>query len=271
MKDKLKKSTEFIKSKINKAPQVALILGSGLGAFADQLENAVKISYADIPGFPRSTVCGHAGKLVIGDISGKTVVAMQGRFHYYEGYSLKEVTFPVRVMKALGAQDMIVTNAAGGLNPDFNVGDLMIIEDHMNFMGTNPLLGPNDEELGPRFPAVQGIYNKKLIEETVKAAKELKAPIRKGVYMGLTGPSYETAAELRCFRKLGGDAVGMSTVPEVIVAAHCGIKRVLGISCITNMATGESEAEANHEEVIEAAANAQKYFVALVKTMIGRL
>ena len=180
------------------------------------------------------------------------------------------VTFPMRVMHAIGAVDLIITNAAGGLNPAFKVGSLMLMSDHINFMGTNPLIGPNDSDLGVRFPPIQGIYNKELINEALKIGKEMGAPIETGVYIAVTGPSYETAAELRAFRKMGADAVGMSTVPEVIVAAHCGIKRVLGISCITNMATGESETAANHEEVITAAADAQAYFLKLVETMIER-
>ncbi|NCB46116.1 purine-nucleoside phosphorylase [bacterium] len=270
MKTKIKQAADFILSKISKKPTVALVLGSGLGKFADGLKNATAISYSDIPHFPVATVEGHAGKLVIGEAGGKVVVAMQGRFHFYEGHPMHAVTFPMRVMQAIGAVDLIITNAAGGLNPAFKVGSLMLMSDHINFMGTNPLIGPNDSDLGVRFPPIQGIYNKDLINEALKIGKEMGAPIETGVYIAVTGPSYETAAELRAFRKMGADAVGMSTVPEVIVAAHCGIKRVLGISCITNMATGESETAANHEEVITAAADAQAYFLKLVETMIER-
>ena len=271
MKNKIKQAAEYILSKISEKPTVALVLGSGLGKFAETLENPVSINYTDIPHFPESTVKGHAGKLVIGKKAGKVVVCMQGRFHFYEGHNMQAVTFAMRVMHAIGAEDAIVTNAAGGLNPKFNVGNLMLMTDHINFMGTNPLIGRNDEELGPRFPAVQGIYNKGLIEEAEKVGKEMGAPIVKGVYIAVTGPSYETAAELRAFRTLGADAVGMSTVPEVIVAAHCGVKRVLGISLITNIATGDSETKATHAEVVEAADKAQVYFVKLVENMIGRL
>ena len=271
MKTKIKQAAEYIKSKINVKPTVALVLGSGLGKFAETLEDAVTINYTDIPHFPASTVKGHAGKLVIGKKSGKVVVAMQGRFHFYEGHNMQSVTFAMRVMHAIGADDVIVTNAAGGLNPKYKVGSLMLMTDHINFMGTNPLIGPNDEDLGVRFPAVQGIYNKDLIAEAEKVGKEMGAPMEKGVYIAVTGPSYETAAELRAFRILGADAVGMSTVPEVIVAAHCGVKRVLGISLITNIATGDTETKATHAEVVEAADKAQVYFIKLVETMIGRL
>ena len=271
MKTKIKQAAEYILSKIQEKPTVAVVLGSGLGDFADTLENAVVIKYTDIPHFPASTVKGHAGRLVIGKKSGKVVVAMQGRFHFYEGHNMQTVTFAMRVMHAIGAEDVIVTNAAGGLNPKFKVGSLMLMTDHINFMGTNPLIGPNDEELGVRFPAIQGIYNKDLIEEAEKVGKEIGAPMEKGVYIAVTGPSYETGAELRAFRILGADAVGMSTVPEVIVAAHCGVKRVLGISLITNIATGETETKATHAEVVEAADKAKVYFIKLVETMIGRM
>ena len=271
MKNKIKQAAEYILSKITEKPTVAVVLGSGLGDFADTLENAVVIKYTDIPHFPASTVKGHAGRLVIGKKSGKVVVAMQGRFHFYEGHNMQTVTFAMRVMHAIGADDVIVTNAAGGLNPKYKVGSLMLMTDHINFMGTNPLIGPNDEELGVRFPAIQGIYNKGLIEEAEKVGKEIGAPIEKGVYIAVTGPSYETGAELRAFRILGADAVGMSTVPEVIVAAHCGVKRVLGISLITNIATGETETKATHAEVVEAADKAKVYFIKLVETMIGRM
>lgn len=271
MKTKIKEAAGFILSKIGKKPTVALVLGSGLGKFADGLKNATAISYADIPHFPVATVEGHAGKMVVGEAGGKVVVAMQGRFHFYEGHPMQAVTFPIRVMHAIGAEDLIITNAAGGLNPDFKVGTLMLMTDHINFMGTNPLIGRNDAELGVRFPSIQGIYNRQLVDEALKLGKEMGAPIATGTYIAVTGPSYETAAELRAFRGMGADAVGMSTVPEVIVAAHSGIKRVLGISCITNMATGQSEVAANHEEVITAAADAQVYFLKLVESMIERL
>ncbi|GAB4269020.1 MAG: purine nucleoside phosphorylase I, inosine and guanosine-specific [Candidatus Rifleibacteriota bacterium] len=271
MKEKIARAAEFILEKITVKPTVALVLGSGLGKFADELKNAVAIPYEEIPHFPVSTVKGHAGKMVIGEAGGKQVVAMQGRFHYYEGYSMQEITFPMRVMMAIGAQDLIITNASGGLNRNFRVGDLMIMTDHMNFMGNNPLIGPNDDSLGTRFPPMQGVYTPALVEEAMKIGREIGAPVQRGVYVAVSGPNYETAAELRAFRILGADAVGMSTVPEVIVAVHGGIKRILGISCITDMATGEGYEDVNHEEVIAAAAAAQPYFLKLVKTMLERL
>jgi purine-nucleoside phosphorylase len=271
MKEQIRKAAEFIESKIEKKPTVAMVLGSGLGKFAEELKNPVAIPYADIPNFPVSTVKGHAGQMVIGEAEGKQVVAMQGRFHFYEGYSMKEITFPMRVMMAIGAEDLIITNASGGLNRNFKVGDLMIMTDHMNHMGGNPLIGPNDDDLGTRFPPMQGVYTPELIEEAMKIGREIGAPVQRGVYVAVSGPNYETAAELRAFRILGADTVGMSTVPEVIVAVHGGMKRILGISCVTDMATGEGHEDVNHEEVIAAAAAAQPYFLELLKRMLARL
>ncbi len=271
LKAKIQQAADFIAGQIKVKPQVALVLGSGLGKFADELKNQVAIPYEKIPHFPVSTVKGHAGKLVIGEAGGKNVIAMQGRFHYYEGYSMQEITFPMRVMLALGVKDLIVTNASGGLNRNFKVGDLMIMTDHINSMGGNPLIGLNDDTVGPRFPPMQGVYTKGLVEEAIKVGREIGAPVERGVYVAVSGPNYETAAELRAFRVMGADAVGMSTVPEVIVAVHGGIKRILGISCITDMATGEGHEEVNHEDVIAAAAAAQPYFLKLVQKMLERL
>lgn len=271
IKLKIQQAADFISKKITVKPEVALVLGSGLGKFADELKNAVAIPYEQIPHFPVSTVKGHAGKLVIGEAGGKIVVAMQGRFHYYEGYSMQEITFPMRVMLAIGVKDLIITNACGGLNRNFKVGDLMIMTDHVNFMGGNPLIGPNDDSMGTRFPPMQGVYTRALVDEAMKIGREIGAPVERGVYVAVSGPSYETAAELRAFRILGCDAVGMSTVPEVIVAVHGGIKRVLGISCITDMATGEGHEDVNHEDVIVAAAAAQPYFLKLIQKMLERL
>lgn len=268
---KVTQAAEYISQKISKKPTVALILGSGLGKFADSLENSVAIDYKDIPHFPVSTVEGHAGRMVIGEASGKTVMAMQGRFHYYEGYSMQEITFPVRVMMAVGAESMIITNACGALNRNYRVGDLMIMNDHINHMGDNPLIGPNDEKVGPRFPPMQGVYTPELVEQAMKIGREIGAPVHAGVYVAVSGPSYETAAELRAFKIMGADVVGMSTVPEVIVAVHGGIKKILGISCVTDMATGEGYEDVNHEDVIKAAADAQPYFLKLVSKMIERL
>ncbi|MBI3039440.1 purine-nucleoside phosphorylase [bacterium] len=268
---KIKETVTMIQRKVKQVPSVAVVLGSGLGRFADELSEIEAISYQEIPHFPVSTVKGHQGKLVFGNSGGKTLVVMQGRFHFYEGYKMEEVTFPIRVMHSLGAKDMIITNASGGLNRNFNLGDLMVISDHMNFMGKNPLRGPNDDSVGPRFPPMQDAYDPKLVSLALEVGRKIGAPIQKGVYIAVSGPSYETAAELRAFRTWGADAVGMSTVPEVIVAKHAGIKRVLGVSCITDMATGEGHEEVNHELVISAANAAQPYFLNLLRGVIERL
>lgn len=246
---KINESVDFINTKIQFKPYIGLILGSGLGGLADKIENAVKISYSDIPNFPVSTVKGHAGQLVIGDLGGKKVIAMQGRFHFYEGYPLDQVTFPIRVMIKLGVKKLIVTNAAGGCNPDFMPGDLMIINDHINFTGQNPLNGNNLDELGPRFLDMSYAYDRGLMQIAKDAGKKLNTDLKEGVYMWFTGPTYETPAEVRLAVTLGADAVGMSTVPEVIVANHENVQ-VLGISCITNMASGILDQPLNHEEVV---------------------
>lgn len=271
MKEKIAQAAKFISEKIQQKPTVALVLGSGLGKFADELKNAVAIPYEEIPHFPVSTVKGHAGRLVVGEAGGKQIIAMQGRFHFYEGYSMQEITFPMRVMMAVGAEDLIITNASGGLNRNFRVGDLMIMTDHMNHMGGNPLIGPNDDSMGTRFPPMQGVYTPELVEAAFKIGRDIGAPVQRGVYVAVSGPNYETAAELRAFRIMGADAVGMSTVPEVIVAVHGGMKRILGISCITDMATGEGHEDVNHEDVIAAAAAAQPYFLEIVRKMLERL
>lgn len=243
----------------------AVILGSGLGALADLIEDKLEINYADIPHFPVSTVKGHSGRLILGTLDGRAIMAMKGRFHYYEGYHMRDVTFPVRVMSELKITDLVVTNAAGGINRSFKVGDLMIISDHINFFGTNPLIGPNVEEWGARFPDMSEAYSKDMIELCEKTACDEKIRVVKGVYAGFTGPSYETPAEIRFLKVVGADAVGMSTVPEVIVARHAGIKNILGISCITNTVNGETKIEATHEEVVEAAAGASEKFIRLVR------
>lgn len=268
--DKINESTEYIKKQLEIIPEIGLILGSGLGVLADEIEDSVRISYSDIPNFPVSTVEGHKGQLVIGNILGKRVIAMQGRFHYYEGYSQQEVTFPVRVMKALGVKYLIVTNAAGGVNTSYEPGDLMIISDHINFMFDNPLMGPNDDKLGVRFPDMSQAYAKELIEKAERVASEFEINVRKGVYAALTGPTYETPAEIKMFRTLGADAVGMSTVPEVIAANHSGIK-VLGISCITNMASGILPQPLSHHEVIETTNLVQSKFLTLVKQIVKEI
>lgn len=269
MYESAKQSAEYIQSKLKVTPEIGLILGSGLGILADEIEDAVAIPYSEIPNFPVSTVHGHAGQLVIGRLSGKTVIAMQGRFHHYEGYTMDKVTFPVRVMKLLGVEKLIVTNAAGGVNQGFTPGDLMLITDHINFM-SNPLIGANDERFGPRFPDMSTAYDKEFQQLARKVAADLNITIQQGVYLGLTGPTYETPAEIRMIRTLGGDAVGMSTVPEVIVANHSSM-RVLGISCITNMAAGILDQPLNHEEVIETTEKVKSTFLLYVKELVKSL
>ncbi|MCM3788340.1 purine-nucleoside phosphorylase [Domibacillus indicus] len=266
----IEEAAGFLKEKLNVTPEIGLILGSGLGVLADEVENAVSIPYETIPHFPVSTVEGHAGELVIGTLSGKTVAAMKGRFHYYEGYSFQEVTFPVRVMKALGIETIIVTNAAGGVNESFEPGDLMLISDHLNLMGGNPLIGKNDSRLGVRFPDMSVAYSRELRELAKKAAEQIGLNVREGVYAGNTGPVYETPAEVRMARVLGADAVGMSTVPEVIAARHSGMN-VLGISCISNMAAGILDQPLAHDEVIETTEKVRAEFLAYVKEIVQSL
>ncbi|NNU84082.1 purine-nucleoside phosphorylase [Geobacillus sp. BMUD] len=266
----IEKAARHLRPLMPAPPKIGLILGSGLGVLADEIEEAVRIPYEEIPGFPVSTVEGHAGRLVYGRLEGATVVAMQGRFHYYEGYSLQEVTFPIRVMKALGVRELIVTNAAGGVNERFQPGDFMIISDHINLLGTNPLIGPNDPELGPRFPDMTEAYSRRLRELAKETAARLSVRVHEGVYVANTGPSYETPAEIRMVRTLGGDAVGMSTVPEVIVARHAGME-VLGISCISNMAAGMSDSPLHHDEVVETAERVKTDFLRLVKAIVAEM
>lgn len=266
----IKEAAEYIKQKIDLEPEVGLILGSGLGILAEEIEDSVIIPYQEIPNFPVSTVEGHAGRLVIGRLEGKPVVAMQGRFHYYEGYSMQKLTLPVRVMKMLGVEKLLVTNAAGGVNRNFNPGDFMIITDHVNLMGDNPLRGQNLEEFGPRFPDMTEAYNHELIKLAERVGAEKGIMIRKGVYAALSGPSYETPAEIRFLASNGFDAVGMSTVPEVIVANHMGLD-VLGISCITNMAAGILARPLNHEEVMETAERVKPKFITLVRGILKEI
>ncbi|WP_040208255.1 purine-nucleoside phosphorylase [Neobacillus jeddahensis] len=265
--EKIFNAASFLKEKYPNTPRIGLILGSGLGVLADEIENAVKIPYNEIPDFPVSTVEGHAGQLVFGLLSGLEVVAMQGRFHFYEGYSMDKVTFPVRVMKDLGVEILIVTNAAGGVNESFSAGDLMIITDHINNMGTNPLIGPNDSKLGVRFPDMSEAYTKELRIKAKEIATRLNIKVQEGVYFGNPGPVYETPAEIRMVRVLGGDAVGMSTVPEVIVAQHSGM-RVLGISCISNMAAGILDQPLTHDEVIETTEIVKADFLRYIKEIV---
>lgn len=268
--DKIKQTSEYIKKRINIVPEIGLILGSGLGDLAEEIQDAVIINYEEIPNFPVSTVKGHEGKLVIGTLEGKKVVAMKGRFHYYEGYSMKEVTFPVRVMKALGVKMLLVTNACGGMNKELYPGALMIIEDHINFMGDNPLIGPNYEELGPRFPDMSNAYDRELIQLAEEVGKKINIETKRGVYVGISGPYYFSRAELRMLRKIGGDTIGMSTVPEVIVARHSNL-RILGISCVTDMAIADELVSISHEEVVEVANKTKPKFIKLVKAIISEV
>lgn len=268
--NEISKAADYIQSKIGQAPEIGLILGSGLGVLADEIEEAVKMPYEEIPGFPVSTVEGHAGQLVYGKLRGANVIAMQGRFHFYEGYDMQRVVLPVRVLKQIGVKTLIVTNAAGGINEEFEPGDLMLIRDHINNMGTNPLIGPNDKELGVRFPDLSQAYSRNLLVLAKETANDLDLKIQEGVYVANTGPVYETPAEIKMLRVLGGDAVGMSTVPEVIAARHAGLN-VLGISCISNMAAGILDQPLSHDEVIETTEKVKSSFLSLVKGTVERI
>lgn len=264
---KINETKDFLQFKGIKEPEFGLILGSGLGELAEEIENAVVIDYADIPNWGQSTVVGHAGKLVYGELSGRKVLALQGRFHFYEGNPIEVVTFPVRVMKALGCQGLVVTNAAGGIG--YGPGTLMTITDHINFTGQNPLIGENLDDFGPRFPDMSDAYTATYRQIANQVANRLGIKLEGGVYIGVTGPTYETPAEIRAFKTMGADAVGMSTVPEVIVAAHSGMK-VLGISAITNFAAG-FQSELNHEEVVEVTQGIKENFKTLIKEILVEL
>jgi purine-nucleoside phosphorylase len=255
MYNKVIQSVEYIKSKVSNEPKIAVILGSGLGDLVNAVEEPILIDYKDIPNFPVSTVEGHDGKLVFGKINGVEVLLMQGRFHFYEGYTMKEVTYPVYVMKLLGIEKLVVTNACGGINTSFNPGTLMLINDFINLMGTNPLMGVNDERFGVRFPDMSEPYKLEFINKAKDIAQEIGIEYKEGVYAGFTGPYYETAAEIRMIGGMGADAVGMSTVPETIVANYLGMD-VLGIACITNMATGIQKVKHSHQRVVETAQKA---------------
>ena len=263
-------AARIIRARTTVEPRIAVVLGSGLGGFADDFEDAVAIPYEDIPGFARSTVQGHAGRLVIGKVDSVPVLAMQGRVHYYEGHSLEEVTFPVRTFGLLGVKTLVLTNAAGGINVQLTQGALMVISDHLNLMGVNPLRGQNDERFGPRFPDMTAVYAPDLQELVVDEAKAIGVEVRRGIYGALSGPSYETPAEIHLLRNLGADAVGMSTVPEAIVARHMGVE-VLGISCITNMAAGISDEPINHEEVMATGDRVRETFTELLRRVIGAI
>ena len=267
---KIKETVDSIRSKCRQKPLLGLILGSGLGAYAESFQDCTVIPYNRLPHFPCSTVAGHSGTLVIGTVEGVPAVALQGRVHLYEGYSIEQVSFPTRVLGVLGIRQLVVTNAAGGINTEFRPGDLMLITDHINLMGTNPLVGPNLDELGPRFPDMSEAYDSTMRTIALEAARERGIVLRQGVYIGLRGPSYETPAEIRMCRLLGADAVGMSTVPEVIVANHMGIG-VLGISCITNMAAGILPQRLTHKEVIDTTERVSEKFHSLLQGIIPQL
>lgn len=268
--EQINEAAQYLLDKLNAQPDIGLILGSGLGVLADEMENAQVISYESIPHFPLSTVEGHAGELVAGKLQGRNVIMMKGRFHLYEGYDPGTVTLPIRVMRQLGVRTLLVTNAAGGIRTTMQAGDLMLITDHINWMFRNPLMGPNDTRLGVRFPDMSEAYSLQLRVIARQAAEELGIPLLEGVYLGLLGPSYETPAEIRMLRALGADAVGMSTVPEVIAANHAGLQ-VLGISCITNLASGILDKPLSHAEVIETTERVKARFVNLVKGIILRI
>lgn len=259
-----------IRARTSAKSRIALVLGSGLGGFADEFSDSVAIPYTEISGFASSTAQGHAGRLVVGKVEQNNVVAMQGRVHFYEGYSLEQVTFPIRTFKVLGIDTLILTNASGGVNVQLSQGALMVISDHLNLMGINPLRGPNDERFGPRFPDMTEVYSRELQELAIDEARELGVSLRRGIYAGLAGPSYETPAEIHMLRSFGADAVGMSTVPEAIVARQMGMN-VLGISCITNMAAGISEQPINHAEVMETGERVRKTFAQLLRRIIAKV
>jgi purine-nucleoside phosphorylase len=270
MDSRLSAAAEWLRGRLPHPPLVGVILGSGLGDFADGVDERVTIPYGDIPGFPASAVVGHSGTLVAGTVRGVPTVVLSGRVHYYEGHPMPAVVFPARVLGLLGCRTVIVTNAAGGIDRSFKSGNLMLIEDHINGFGTNPLVGANDEDLGPRFPDMSDAYRKDLRSLALAVAKRQRIPLKHGVYLGLHGPSYETPAEIRAFRAWGADAVGMSTVPEVIALNQMGVG-VLGISCITNMAAGVLPQPLDHAEVMETARRIRGQFIALLEGIIGQL
>ena len=270
LRSHIDEALRFLRTKTAMQPGIGIILGTGLGGLVKEIRPEVVIDYGEIPHFPISTVESHHGKLIFGTLGNKQVVAMQGRFHFYEGYSLQQVTFPVRVMKALGVKTLIVSNACGGVNPAHRAGDIMLISDHINLMGGHPLIGKNDETLGPRFPDMYNLYDQELLSLAESVALEEKIKVQKGVYLGLTGPTLETGAEYRMIRILGADVVGMSTVPEVIVARHAGLK-VLGFSIITDMGFPEAMKPVSIEEVIHVAGTAEVKFVRLVKQVIAKM
>lgn len=269
MLEKINETVQYIQSVTQIQPQIGIVLGTGLGGLADEIAIQKEIPYKDIPHFPVSTVKGHKGKLILGTLSGKNVVAMQGRFHFYEGYSMKEVTYPIRVLKYLGIDLLILSNAAGGVNPEFEIGDIMMIHDHINLMGSNPLLGPNHPELGPRFPDFSEPYDLSIIRSVKAIAEEENIHLKEGVYAGVTGPTFETPAEYKYIRAIGADAVGMSTIPETIVARHMNLK-TFAISVISDLGVEGKIVEITHDDVIQAASNAEPKMTSIIKKLIKR-
>ena len=270
MYDKIKQTSEYIQSKTNIKPKVGIVLGSGLGNLANHIEVETSIDYHDIPNFPEVTVKGHSGKMLIGKLGGKDIIAMQGRFHFYEGHSMRNLTFPIRVMIEMGIDLLVLSNAAGGMNPDFKVGDIMLINDHINLFPDNPLMGQNDERLGARFPDMSEVYDKELIAKAHKIAQANNIKLQEGVYVGVSGPTFETPAEYKFFRIIGGDTVGMSTVPEAIVARHAGIK-TFGFSIVTDLGVEGQVETVSHEEVIIAANAAEPKLTLIVTELLKNL
>ncbi len=270
MYEKIQQTAEYILNRTAIRPETGVVLGTGLGNFSREIEVSDTIPYGEIPNFPVSTVKGHQGQLILGKVNGRQVAALQGRFHYYEGYPMKEVTFPIRVLKFLGIKNLILSNASGGTNPDFKVGDLMIIEDHLNLTGQNPLIGPNDERLGPRFPDMSEVYDKNLIALAEEVAREQSLNYRIGVYAAVTGPNYETPSEYKYLQKIGADAVGMSTVPEAIVARHMGLP-CFAVAVISDLGVEGKIEYITHEAVIDAASQAEPQMAALLRGMFRRM
>jgi purine-nucleoside phosphorylase len=266
----IQRCVNVVRTFTKRKPAVGIILGTGLGKLAGSVRKAVKVPYSDIPGFPKTTVASHAGELVIGDLGGKCVATLSGRFHYYEGYSMQEITLPVRVLNALGVQTLIVSGASGGMNPQYRKGDLMAIEDHINLMGDNPLIGPNDDRLGPRYPDMSHPYDQKLLDATLDTALKMNVRCHSGVYVGVAGPNLETRAEYRFLRGIGADVVGMSVVPEVLVAVHAGM-RVLGMAVVTDMCLPDALEPAQIEEIIKTANEAEGRMTRVVKRVIEKM
>ena len=267
---KFDETIKFIKEKVSNIPKIAIVLGSGLGSLSDEIANKIIIPYKDIPNFPVSTVAGHKGELIFGTLENVPIIAMNGRFHYYEGYDLKDVTYPIRIFKLLGVETLILTNAAGGINLNFSKGDLMIIEDQLSFFAESVLRGPNLDEFGERFIDMSDVYTKEYIEILKPIMKKITGKCLTGVYAYMKGPTYETPAEIRALRTLGADAVGMSTVPEAVVARHCGLK-CIGITCITNMAAGIENEKLSHEDVKETALKAENNFKQVIKELVKEI